>query len=194
VFSRGLFTDVLITVTSGKQRCSFRGRTPCRANFKVAKQTSEQRSGIPAAGSDLSMATVLGLRTPQGKALRSVSAIVKQSGEGAKSNLVGQTKNIKESHFNGLANQCGGGGGIRTPGGREPSTVFKTAAIDHSATPPSPGTHSIAGYRRKGLAEAGHYRKRPDGGLLKCYSAKSHCDVVRKVANAPDAIVAVINA
>src|SRR5439155_26821144 len=48
----------------------------------------------------------------------------------------------------------GGGGGIRTPGGREPSTVFKTAAIDHSATPPSPGTHSIAGSRRKGLAKA----------------------------------------
>jgi hypothetical protein len=33
--------------------------------------------------------------------------------------------------------ESGGGGGIRTPGGREPSTVFKTAAIDRSATPPS---------------------------------------------------------
>jgi hypothetical protein len=30
----------------------------------------------------------------------------------------------------------GGGGGIRTPGELAPSTVFKTAAIDHSATPP----------------------------------------------------------
>jgi hypothetical protein len=30
----------------------------------------------------------------------------------------------------------GGGGGIRTPGGLAPSTVFKTAAIDRSATPP----------------------------------------------------------
>ena len=30
----------------------------------------------------------------------------------------------------------GGGGGIRTPGTRERSTVFKTAAFDHSATPP----------------------------------------------------------
>ena len=30
----------------------------------------------------------------------------------------------------------GGGGGIRTPGGRKPTAVFKTAAIDHSATPP----------------------------------------------------------
>jgi hypothetical protein len=29
-----------------------------------------------------------------------------------------------------------GGGGIRTPGDREASTVFKTAAFDHSATPP----------------------------------------------------------
>ncbi len=30
----------------------------------------------------------------------------------------------------------GGGGGIRTPGRLAPPTVFKTAAIDHSATPP----------------------------------------------------------
>ena len=31
----------------------------------------------------------------------------------------------------------GGGGGIRTPGTRERPTVFKTAAFDHSATPPA---------------------------------------------------------
>lgn len=31
----------------------------------------------------------------------------------------------------------GGGGEIRTPGPRERSTVFKTAAINHSATPPN---------------------------------------------------------
>lgn len=31
----------------------------------------------------------------------------------------------------------GGGGGIRTPGAREGSTVFKTAAFNHSATPPA---------------------------------------------------------
>jgi hypothetical protein len=30
----------------------------------------------------------------------------------------------------------GGGGGIRTPGELTPPAVFKTAAIDHSATPP----------------------------------------------------------
>lgn len=29
-----------------------------------------------------------------------------------------------------------GGRGIRTPGSREGTTVFKTAAIDHSAIPP----------------------------------------------------------
>ena len=29
-----------------------------------------------------------------------------------------------------------GGRGIRTPGDREASTVFKTAAFDHSAIPP----------------------------------------------------------
>ena len=32
--------------------------------------------------------------------------------------------------------KIGGGGGIRTPGIREDPAVFKTAAIDHSATPP----------------------------------------------------------
>jgi hypothetical protein len=30
----------------------------------------------------------------------------------------------------------GGGRGIRTPGGREPTAVFKTAALDRSAIPP----------------------------------------------------------
>ncbi len=34
---------------------------------------------------------------------------------------------------------AGGEGGIRTPGGLAPPTVFKTVAIDHSAT--SPGAH-----------------------------------------------------
>src|SRR5271170_514384 len=33
---------------------------------------------------------------------------------------------------------CGGEGEIRTPGTREGSTVFETAAIDHSATSPYP--------------------------------------------------------
>ena len=30
----------------------------------------------------------------------------------------------------------GGGGGIRTHGGEPPTPVFKTGALDHSATPP----------------------------------------------------------
>ena len=38
----------------------------------------------------------------------------------------------------------GGGGGIRTHGGREPTPVFKTGAFDHSATPPG-GTLSTVG-------------------------------------------------
>jgi hypothetical protein len=33
-------------------------------------------------------------------------------------------------------NMSGGEGGIRTPGGLSPTAVFKTAAIDHSATSP----------------------------------------------------------
>ena len=32
---------------------------------------------------------------------------------------------------------AGGGGGIRTPGTLASSTVFKTAAFNHSATPPA---------------------------------------------------------
>ncbi len=35
--------------------------------------------------------------------------------------------------------ESGGGGGIRTPGEPKPTAVFKTAAIDHSATPPRRG-------------------------------------------------------
>jgi hypothetical protein len=35
--------------------------------------------------------------------------------------------------------KTGGGAGIRTPGTRKSSTVFKTAALNHSATPPQPG-------------------------------------------------------
>lgn len=31
----------------------------------------------------------------------------------------------------------GGGRGIRTPGRREPSTVFKTVALNHSTSPPA---------------------------------------------------------
>lgn len=37
---------------------------------------------------------------------------------------------------NAFARASGGGGGIRTHGGRSPTSVFKTGAINHSATPP----------------------------------------------------------
>ena len=36
-----------------------------------------------------------------------------------------------------LAASSGGGGGIRTPGTREGTVVFKTTALNRSATPPS---------------------------------------------------------
>src|SRR5680860_500248 len=47
---------------------------------------------------------------------------------------------------------AGGGGGIRTLGGLAASTVFKTAAFDHSATPPWPRPSSTrqAGARYRG--------------------------------------------
>ena len=40
------------------------------------------------------------------------------------------------SNFNTMNEIFGGGGGIRTPGKLSLPTVFKTVAIDHSATPP----------------------------------------------------------
>jgi hypothetical protein len=45
----------------------------------------------------------------------------------------------------------GGGGGIRTPGAVSRTTVFKTVAIDHSATPPAhPIQFSLASSGRAG--------------------------------------------
>ena len=38
---------------------------------------------------------------------------------------------------NAFARASGGGGGIRTHGGVSPSSVFKTGAFNHSATPPT---------------------------------------------------------
>ena len=38
--------------------------------------------------------------------------------------------------YHGISNFSGGWGGIRTPGGVAPTTVFKTVAIDRSATHP----------------------------------------------------------
>ncbi len=39
---------------------------------------------------------------------------------------------------------AGGGGGIRTHGGLSPTPVFKTGALNHSATPPARETYSAA--------------------------------------------------
>ena len=36
-----------------------------------------------------------------------------------------------------ILRNCGGGGGIRTPGRREPPPVFKTGTLNHSDTPPN---------------------------------------------------------
>ena len=45
--------------------------------------------------------------------------------------------------YHGMSNIPGGWGGIRTPGGVAPTTVFKTVAIDRSATHPK--LHHTAG-------------------------------------------------
>src|SRR5690606_2054506 len=46
--------------------------------------------------------------------------------------------------------KSGGGPGIRTPGGRKSSAVFKTAAFNHSASPPncSPNGHAVGNSRQ----------------------------------------------
>jgi hypothetical protein len=44
---------------------------------------------------------------------------------------------------------CGGGLRIRTLGGDKPSTVFKTAAFDHSASPPEIFFSTIQCLRKK---------------------------------------------
>ena len=41
-------------------------------------------------------------------------------------------------NYSDLNSLCGGGGGIRTHGRLSPTSVFKTGAFDHSATPPTP--------------------------------------------------------
>jgi hypothetical protein len=46
----------------------------------------------------------------------------------------GKISNLNE--FNGLDKANGGRGGIRTHGGLAPTAVFKTAALNHSATLP----------------------------------------------------------
>ena len=43
----------------------------------------------------------------------------------------------------------GGEGGIRTPGTRKRSTVFKTAAFNHSATSPNTTFLLLSGRKRK---------------------------------------------
>src|SRR6266542_932688 len=45
--------------------------------------------------------------------------------------------------------RAGGGGGIRTHGGVAPTAVFKTAALNHSATPPSVGVRGTRFYGRR---------------------------------------------
>lgn len=45
---------------------------------------------------------------------------------------------------------CGGGGGIRTHGRLSPTSVFKTGAFNHSATPPTTRRHNVSGLIRKG--------------------------------------------
>ena len=53
-------------------------------------------------------------------------------------------------HFIYCSSAYGGGGGIRTPGAVSRTTVFKTVAIDHSATPPANHSPRLAPPRWQG--------------------------------------------
>ena len=58
----------------------------------------------------------------------------------AKENIFGgwlSCKNYKTLFLKELIKLDGGGGGIRTHGRVAPSSVFKTGAFNHSATPPT---------------------------------------------------------
>ena len=57
-----------------------------------------------------------------------VMSPTKNAGNGAKKNI--------PWGYHGMRHIPGGWGGIRTPGGVAPTTVFKTVAIDRSATHP----------------------------------------------------------
>src|SRR5260370_41947384 len=48
----------------------------------------------------------------------------------------------KVGYASGLSRRCGGWGGIRTHGGREPTAGFKTAALNHPAPHPGPPGHT----------------------------------------------------
>src|SRR4051794_9995167 len=49
----------------------------------------------------------------------------------------------REIHFSGGRVHFSGGEGIRTPGTLASTAVFKTAAFDHSATPPEFGENGL---------------------------------------------------
>ena len=51
--------------------------------------------------------------------------------------------NILLIHNNDLVTLNGGGAGIRTLGRLSPSSVFKTGAFNHSATPPTDAPFSL---------------------------------------------------
>src|SRR5437588_11022623 len=56
--------------------------------------------------------------------------------------------------------QCGGGGGIRTHGTLAGTAVFKTAALNHSTTPPTEGRNQKAESRSEPSARRTTARRR----------------------------------
>lgn len=60
----------------------------------------------------------------------------------------------------------GGEGGIRTHGGLAPTAVFKTAALNHSATSPDTPTRSLDFALLQGLAPLGHQFATPGASSL----------------------------
>lgn len=68
----------------------------------------------------------------------------------------------------------GGGGGIRTPGRLAPSAVFKTAAINRSATPPRWGYWHFTNYQSM--------REASEDGVPTAEHPAFYCDVLPAVS------------
>jgi hypothetical protein len=66
----------------------------------------------------------------------------------------------------------GGGRGIRTPGPRERTTVFKTAAFDHSAIPPGAKLAKFCILRFKWTIQKSFLENQRSSGLIVRFGRK----------------------
>ena len=109
----------------------------------VSRPRDDRRPGLPcrelqqaAAADDAGREGAQGReRRPQGAERRAGSSYV-GAGSGDQGTAEAVDRADVLAAFGGCENRCGGEEGIRTPGSLSTSTVFKTAALNHSATSP----------------------------------------------------------